>query len=172
MNALLSALAVGSFLAAGSAHAETAFIRQYNATPRGDVDISPMLGTYALIGLQYGAKGAYRVVPKGFISALNDSVSVDLGLFQGSWLALEETYATASMRWDFHVSRRWTVFGAPGLYARKTTVKAWDDEITTTTSSSIAFQAGGFLHFTDALAMRLEWDTGDAALRVGGTLKM
>lgn len=170
--ALLSALATTLALMAVPAQAETAFIKQAHNTPNGDLDLSAMLGTYALIGYEYGVKAAYRIVPKGFIEALNDSVSLDVGVFKGRWYLLDETLVSASMRWDFHVSRRWTVYGAPNIYVKRTELAGDYELITSTSTTGVAMQAGGFLHFDDAFALRLEWDTADAALRVGTTIKI
>jgi hypothetical protein len=124
-------------------------------------------------GFGGGVRASFEIVRDGFLRKLNDSVSLGLGLdlveyggdargrcevFGGG---LNQTQICEEvdagdpvyylvplvMQWNFWLSRRWSVFGEPGLMLRYR-----DDDLGV---SPFVLYAGGRLHFGDNLALTL-----------------
>lgn len=140
----------------------------------GRILVTPMVGTYALSGLEMGVKGSLRILDHGFVPALNNSVSVEAEVFKGTWHGPfgknESMFYGALGRWDFHLAPKWTAYGAAGLLQeRRQTVADYDvDEVTT----ELNIQVGGMMIMTDNFRLRAEWDYAHASLRFGAVLAL
>ncbi len=125
-------------------------------------------------GYGLGVRGTVEILPEGFISKLNDSVGIGFGL---DWIRYDglpgrgycrrfaytpqgvpvcvETSANSSsyvfvpvvMQWNFWLSRKWSVFGEPGLAVSH---RSGGDF-----GVSPVFSAGGRFHFNDSVALTL-----------------
>ncbi len=134
VSAALVALAAS--LLAGSARADDTiqhpgahFSYFVEIEPHLDVawgDWSGGLGGQAGYGL--GARLAFPVMKNGFVSTINDSVAVGVGLdflhfgcggsLTGAAFScsLNSLSLPVVMQWNFYVSPEWSVFGEPGLF--------------------------------------------------------
>lgn len=139
-----------------------------NESTAQTVTVTPMAGTYALIGGQVGIKGSVQILDDGFIGPLNDSVSVEVGYFRGSWLDLQLQSFEATMRWDFHLLPAWAVYGAPGFAFEKQWVYINDKKY----EPEMRFTIGTSYAFANNFAVRGEYDVFATALRGGVTFKM
>ena len=168
------------------APAETVSHRPYitdgGNPPTGVIMLSPMIGHYALTGMEYGVKGAVRVVPHGFISALNNSISAEVSVFRGEWKGVgifvpdwveKELYLAGVGRWDFHVHRVWTVYGAAGLgYNRTLNYKELGRSSSEASTLGATLQVGGIANVSEVLSIRAEYDTMRSGLRIGVALRL
>jgi opacity protein-like surface antigen len=159
-----------------SSRSNAMFLRQNGHPSGGRIEVTPLIGTYNLIGYDVGVMGAFRILDKGFIPMLNNSISIEAGLDFASWTLYSYTHRVVSLtadgRWDFHLSRLWTVYAASGLAIRRqwTSWKNEDSsgESAATNNLGIHVRAGGAMHFSDKFALRLDYDAASIA-RVGTT---
>jgi hypothetical protein len=149
------------------------YITDGNPAP-GRFLISPMVGNYALSGFEYGVKASGRILDRGFVPALNNSVSLEGEVFKGTWHGFwgksESLYVAALGRWDFHLHPSWTVYGAAGiLHERMQTVA---DIPVDDTETELDVQVGGMFVITDNVRLRAEWDESRASFRFGGVVAL
>ena len=117
---------------------------------------------YALITLGTGGGVGFGipVAPNGFIGTLNDSVYVYINIFSAYypfWVVdLVSLAVSASMRWYFHLSEDWSVFGDIAMGYE---YYYWSDETWDATISAhnfyYALTVGALYHFNDLLALHL-----------------
>jgi hypothetical protein len=131
-------------------------------------------------GLGIGARGTFEIVSRGFISSINDSVGIGVGL---DWIHYSDEgddnecrrteqapngipvcvevasdtdylWIPVVMQWNFWLHRRWSVFGEPGIALRL-------DDMDDFNVSPFVFFAGGRYHVSDrvTLTMRLGYPT-------------
>ena len=93
------------------------------------------------VGVGAGITGTFNIAPEGFINRLNDSVGISVG---ADWTGSGTYHLSGAMQWNFWLSQRFSVFGAPGVGVRFSDGNAdfWP-----------AFGAGGRLHFGPNLAL-------------------
>lgn len=138
-------------------------------------------------GYGVGARVTIEIVPDGFIGKINDSVGIGFGAdflryergdprgectdfvsgpngtrvcveVDGSGNERDRVYLPVVMQWNFFLTRRWSVFGEPGLFAY------FGDGFGV---RPFAFFAGGRYHFTDNVALTLR--VGYPTLSVGAS---
>ena len=107
------------------------------------------------VGVGAGFAGTFNVANEGFIKRLNDSVGVGFG---ADWTGNNNWNLSANMQWNFWLSDKWSVFGAPGVglhFHKGDNVDIWP-----------AFGAGGRYHFTPnfALTMRVGYPVSAVGL--------
>jgi len=95
------------------------------------------------VGVGAGITGTFNVAREGFINRLNDSVGISVG---ADWTGHGTYHLSAAMQWNFWLSQRFSVFGAPGVGVRfsDSNVDVWP-----------AFGGGARLHFGPNLALTL-----------------
>jgi hypothetical protein len=125
-------------------------------------------------GYGLGLRASFEIVRDGFIHKLNDSVALGVGLdvlqydgdargecedfepgLNGTRICTEVSGSGNSvhyllpvvMQWNFWLSRRWSVFGEPGLLLHYS-----HDDLGV---SPFVLYAGGRLHFSDTVALTL-----------------
>jgi len=93
------------------------------------------------VGVGAGVTGTFNVAPEGFINRLNDSVGISVG---ADWTGSGTYHLSGAMQWNFWLSHRFSVFGAPGVGLQFTDgdVNFWP-----------AFGGGGRLHFGPNFAL-------------------
>jgi hypothetical protein len=94
------------------------------------------------VGVGAGFAGTFNVANEGFIKRLNDSIGVGFG---ADWTGNNNWDFSAAMQWNFWLSHKWSVFGAPGIGIHLHDggdVNVWP-----------AFGAGGRFHFTPNFAL-------------------
>lgn len=107
------------------------------------------------VGVGVGFAGTFNVANEGFIKRLNDSVGVGFG---ADWTGNKNWNLSAAMQWNFWLSDKWSVFGAPGLG-----IHLHDGG---NVDLRPAFGAGGRFHFTPnfALTMRVGYPVSAVGL--------
>lgn len=139
------------------------------ANEAGPVSLSPMIGGASVFGFTYGGKAAYRILNLGFLDKVNDQVSVEVSAFKGSIYLVDTLYMSANMRWDFQFANRYTAYVAPGIaYIKVMNIPTW---LFQGFGTGLSLQIGGFWHYSDTIALRAEFDSGDSSLRFGSTFK-
>ena len=96
------------------------------------------------VGVGAGFAGTFNVANQGFIHRLNDSVGVGFG---ADWTGNNNWNFSAAMQWNFWLSDKWSVFGAPGVGLHLHNggdVDIWP-----------AFGVGGRYHFTPNFALTM-----------------
>ena len=95
------------------------------------------------VGVGAGVTGTFNVAPEGFINRLNDSVGISVA---ADWTGHGTYHLSAAMQWNFWLSDRFSVFGAPGVGVRffDSNVDVWP-----------AFGGGGRFHFGPNFALTL-----------------
>jgi hypothetical protein len=61
-----------------------------------------------------GFRGTFTLAQDGFISGINDTVGLGVGM---DWTH-DNAYVPVVMQWNFWLSRYWSVFGEPGIALR------------------------------------------------------
>lgn len=126
-------------------------------------------------GLGLGLRATFEIVPEGFIAKVNDSVGIGVGADfvryeagdargectdytsgpNGTRICVEvdggdggrdRLYVPVVMQWNFFLTRRWSVFGEPGLFAY------FGDDFGV---RPFALFLGGRYHFTDQVTLTL-----------------
>jgi hypothetical protein len=107
------------------------------------------------VGVGAGFAGTFNVANEGFIKRLNDSVGVGFG---ADWTGNNNWNLSAAMQWNFWLSDKWSVFGAPGVGLHLHNGGDVDFRP--------AFGAGGRFHFTPnfALTMRVGYPVSAVGL--------
>ncbi len=142
----------------------------YGGNPApGVILISPMVGQYALTGFEAGLKVSLQVAKHAFIPALNNSVSVEAEVFQGTWNGFfgqsKSLFFGGSGRWDFHLAPKWTAYAAAGLQIEQKQTIA-DYEVNEREINP-NIQIGGMFVISDSFRLRAEYDYGHGSYRFG-----
>jgi hypothetical protein len=103
-------------------------IRQPGAHPAYNFELEPHLvlgddDAYAYGGWGVGVRVGIPIVDNGFVTTINNSVSISFGLdilhYDGCWYngncSANYFDFPVTMQWNFYVAQRWSVFGEPGL---------------------------------------------------------
>ena len=148
----------------------TKLIRQNGNPTGGRIDLTPYVGSYVLIGFETGVMGGHRILPKGFIPMINNSISVEAGMHYARWSILglggSRFAMTGDMRWDFHVHPTWTPYAAAGLVLER----RWIESSTLVSNSfTPQIKVGTFLHLSNQFGMRFEFAPSMGSHRVGVT---
>lgn len=140
----------------------------------GNILISPMIGNFAFTGTEYGVKASVRILDRGFVPALNNSVSVEGEVFKATWRTFwgesQSTLYGVTGRWDFHLHPQWTVYGAAGLIQEHQQTIA--DIPVEDSNTAVTIQVGGMMVLTDNFRLRAEWDDLHGAARFGAVLAL
>jgi hypothetical protein len=145
---LAAALAIVSY--AAGAHADQLVIKFPGQHPRYVFEAEPhgLLAPFNDFIPGVGFRGTVEIVDNGFIPKINNTVGITFGVdyaYKGVWFPV-------AMQWNFWLSRKWSVFGEPGVSIRAGDLGPHDGGV-----GWFAFWAGGRYHFTDhvTLTMRL-----------------
>jgi len=159
--------------------------------PAYSVEIEPHLALALLIptagsnGIGIGGRFSIPLVKNGFISSINNSVAIGLGLDwvhyngcyrywgnPGNCVNFEAFWVPVVMQWNFFLSTHWSVFGEPGLAIafnsygtcvdfvdNRGNLVACGNRPSTVGVNPFVLFVGGRYHFseTTALTMRLGW---------------
>lgn len=135
----------------------------------GTLLISPMIGQYALTGFEAGLKVSLQVAKHAFIPALNNSISAEAEVFQGTWNGFfgqsKSLFFGGSGRWDFHLAPKWTAYGAAGLQIEQKQTIA-DYEVNEREINP-NLQIGGMVIMSDNFRLRAEYDYAHGSYRFG-----
>ena len=171
-------------------------IRAHGARPSYGVELEPHLlgtpfsppGVGSGEGLGLGARGTFEILSQGFLSRVNDSVGVGVGL---DWIHYDDSDADSSseclrteqapngipvcvevpgdtdylwipvvMQWNFWLHKKWSVFGEPGLALRL-------DDMDEFNVSPFVLFVGGRYHVSDQFTLTLR--LGYPAFSFGGS---
>ena len=128
-----------------------------------------MIGQYALTGFEAGLKVSLQVAKHAFIPALNNSISAEAEVFQGTWNGFfgqsKSLFFGGSGRWDFHLAPKWTAYGAAGLQVEQKQTIA-DYEVNEREINP-NLQIGGMVIMSDNFRLRAEYDYGHGSYRFG-----
>lgn len=140
----------------------------FEAEPHG------LLGFYSLghgdIGFGAGFRGTFKIVDPGFVKKINNTVGIGFG---ADWLMYRwddcrdgdcrthtdhYLWLPVVMQWNFHLHKKWSVFGEPGFGFR---VKSPDKRI-----FDPFFYLGGRWHFSNvaSLTMRIGYPTASVGV--------
>lgn len=170
MRRLLAAsLVLAAVIAApADAKADDVIIKRPGAHPRYGLELEPhlLLGVSGrfrerdrndgAVGL--GVRGTLILVDNGFVSTINNSVGLGVGLDFVPHNSGTVLLIPVVMQWNFFLSKNWSVFGEPGAAVYSGTGR---DGLVL----DPILEAGGRFHFSDSvtLTMRAGWP----ALSVG-----
>ena len=123
------------------------------AEPHGLVGF---LGPFDKGSVGAGFRASLNLLDEGFLGKVNDSVGITFGgdfFFDGNRL-----FVPVAMQWNFWLSRKWSVFGEPGVAFEPGFKKGHHllDPL---------IMAGGRFHFSDGVALTLR--AGYPAVSVG-----
>ena len=187
-------------LAAFALTSEHAFaqstIRAHGARPSYGVELEPHLlgtpfsppGVGSGEGLGIGVRGTFEILSQGFLSRVNDSVGVGVGL---DWIHYDDSEAEGGgeclrteqapngipvcvevagdtdylwipvvMQWNFWLHKKWSVFGEPGIALRL-------DDMDEFNVSPLVLFVGGRYHVSDQFTLTLR--LGYPAFSFGGS---
>jgi hypothetical protein len=173
LSAALATLALSAQVSA-----DTSTIKRPGAHPNYFFEAEPHLvvgfldppGHHGNDGFGPGFRGTFELVDNGFISKINNTVGIGVGM---DWLFFNDhchgngnnrnchdssaILFPVVMQWNFWLSRNWSVFGEPGLML----VFEDHDDDNDFHFRPFVFYAGGRFHFSDAisLTMRAGWPT-------------
>lgn len=177
----LAALALGTtWFEVSEALADTVTIKRPGAHPNYQFEVEPhlVLGAFPPpgpadgSGYGIGARGTFELIDNGFISTINNTVGVGVGV---DWVHYDDSnlpcpkdpdsnscadlnpdfsvnyvYVPVVMQWNFWLSRDWSVFGEPGLALRF--VSRGDDGVAL---DPFLLFVGGRYHFSEPISLTL-----------------
>ncbi|HEY3498514.1 MAG TPA: hypothetical protein VGK73_27675 [Polyangiaceae bacterium] len=155
---LAPALAALAFVVhAGAARADQMVIKYPGQHPRYIFEAEPhaLLAPFDDFVPGVGFRGTVEIVDNGFIPKINNTVGITFGIdyaHKGVWVPV-------AMQWNFWLSRKWSVFGEPGVSIRAGDLPR-DHKV-----GWFAFWAGGRYHFTDHITLTMR--IGHPTLSVG-----
>ena len=156
----MSTFAVATSLALSSvAMADESIIKHPGQHPHHVAELEPHL-TLGVgheadpFGIGLGFRATFTVLQNGFVPSINNSIGVGVGIdVFGDRLG--SGLVPVVMQWNFWLTRRWSVFGEPGIaigFGRRNQV--WPH-----------FAGGARFHFTDRIALTMR--VGYPAVTVG-----
>jgi hypothetical protein len=144
------AVALGALAVSAPARADEMVIKFPGLHPSYIFEAEPhaLLAPYADWLPGVGFRGTVRVLHNGFIPSINNSIGVGFGadwVDKGVWIPVV-------MQWNFWLSRRWSVFGEPGVSIRagEGLKGKHDDHL-----GILGLWAGGRFHFTDRVTLTM-----------------
>ena len=147
-----------------------AYVAQNGHAPRMDYDVTPYIGTMGGGGASTGVLAAYRLTPNGFISVLNNSVSIEGGVNAG--MSCPDSHCdgvftlSGHLRWEFHVHPQWSVYASPGLALGQL---KWLGDSDTRKGLFPAPKVGAFWRISETRIIRFEYDLDFDSHRIGYT---
>jgi hypothetical protein len=180
--AVLAAVCAATLGVAAEASADTLVIKRPGAHPHYAFEAEPHIllgfidppGAATGSGYGLGFRGTFEVVDNGFISSINNTVGIGVGLDFVHYTrgkercvrfgpndrcdALDDEFAVDNiwipvvMQWNFWLSRSWSVFGEPGAAIRIQSGEKDEDELRI---EPLQFAAGGRYHFMDSLTLTM-----------------
>jgi hypothetical protein len=183
-RALLGVAALALCTALSSSAFAQSTIRARGARPSYGVELEPHLlatpfsppGIGTGEGFGIGARGTFEIVGDGFISTINDSVGIGVGLdwihYAGSEVESGGTCARVEqapngipvcvevagdtdylwipvvLQWNFWLHKNWSAFGEPGVALRL-------DDMDEFNLSPFVLYVGGRYHVSDAVTLTL-----------------
>jgi hypothetical protein len=161
-----------------AAHAEDLIISQPGQHPSYALEIEPHadftffdLGNN-LRGLGLGARLSVPIVKNGFVSSINDSVAIGVGIDALQYSGCSHTrfgdcgsittiFVPVVMQWNFWLSTHWSLLGEPGvaIYHWAPSSTCIGDYCDARTYVEPVLFVGGRYHFAEhaALTMRVGW---------------
>jgi hypothetical protein len=141
---LAPALVVILLSAARTAPADVSTIKRPGAHPNYVFEAEPHLVVAPFDDFEPGVgfRGTFEIVDNGFIPRINNTVGIGFGV---DWTD-GDLRVPVVMRWNFWLSRNWSVFGEPGGLLR-----FHDHEV----RPYPAFYAGGRFHFSDSVTLTM-----------------
>ena len=195
-RALLVVVVLALFMALPSSAFAQSTIRSRGARPSYGVELEPHLlatpfsppGVGTGEGFGLGARGTFEIVGDGFISTINDSVGIGVGLdwihYDGSDVEAGGVCARVEqapngipvcvevasdtdylwipvvLQWNFWLHRKWSAFGEPGIALRL-------DDMDEFHLSPFVLFVGGRYHISDKVTLTLR--LGYPAFSFGGS---
>jgi len=159
---LVLAVLLTSALAGTRAHAQS-IIKHPGDHPRYSFEAEPhfALAPFRTEGFGPGFRGTFVVLDNGFVSSINNSIGIVVGL---DWLFYDQHCAgnprvcvergdvliPVVMQWNFWLHPHWSVFGEPGVvfHIRNHDTKDFD-------FAPFTIYGGGRYHFNDSIALTL-----------------
>jgi hypothetical protein len=150
--------ALAPVLYAGSAQADQMVIKFPGQHPSYVFEAEPhaLVAPFNEFVPGVGFRGTVEIVDNGFVATINNTVGITFGVdyaHKGVWFPI-------AMQWNFWLSRKWSVFGEPGV-----SIRAGGDLPKEAKLGWFAFWAGGRYHFTDHIALTMR--IGHPTLSVG-----
>src|SRR5262245_53415202 len=159
---LLGGLAVllAATVAGRQAHAQS-IIKHPGEHPRYSFEAEPHLAVapFRARGFGPGFRGTFEIVRNGFVSSINNSVGIGVGL---DWIFYDEhcegnprvcvsrgdVFIPVVLQWNFWLHPHWSVFGEPGVvfHARNHDKKDFDFD-------PFTIYGGARYHFNDSIAL-------------------
>ena len=95
-----------------SAAADQGVLSLPGAHPSYDLEIEPhVIGApIHKLKLGLGVRGTFEIVDNGFISSINNSVGIGVGIDY-----TKHFMVPVVMQWNFWLTRNWSIFGEPGV---------------------------------------------------------
>jgi hypothetical protein len=156
---------VGLILAARSARAEQAIIKQPGEHPHYFLEAEPhvLLGWRDFRELRdgpgVGIRATIPIVFNGFVSSINNSVGIGFGFDVDPIRKADHFSVPVVMQWNFWLSTHWSVFGEPGAAVLFGPGRGERPLVP-------VLYAGGRLHFSQAVALTLRIGYPDVAVGV------
>lgn len=127
-----------------AARADTSTIKRPGVHPDYIFEAEPhaIVAPFDKFAPGVGFRGSFEIVDNGFISSINNTVAIGVGL---DWTE-NHFRIPIVMQWNFWLSRNWSVFGEPGGLLDFDHKKA---------RPRPAFYAGGRFHFTDTITLTM-----------------
>jgi hypothetical protein len=180
--AVLAAACSAMVCVAERASADTVVIKRPGAHPHYAFEAEPHLlvgfidppGPAAGNGFGLGFRGTFEIVDNGFVSSINNTVGIGVGLDFVHYtrgkercvrfgpndrcdelddeFTVDNIWIPVVMQWNFWLSRRWSVFGEPGAAVRFQSGEKEDGELHV---ELFQFAAGGRYHFMDTLTLTM-----------------
>ena len=125
------------------------------------VDVEATVGFIGYFGGGVGGWFVLPIVPDGFIPALNDSFSLEMGVtFEYHRWAGSYSYVRivplGGVRWDFHLTKDWTVFAKAKFGWELGMAESGWSETNRVGGPAADFGLGAYYHFTKGVALRLD----------------
>jgi hypothetical protein len=164
MNRRRLLLSAGSLLAlqlAVSPSRAQSLIKNPTAHPHYTVELEPHIA-FDVVGVDHfglGGRATFPIVDPGFVSTINNSVGIGVGL---AWLDGDEhcpagacydhdlVALPAVLQWNFWFTRHWAAFAEPGLTLNVHN-RGTDDDI----DLDPALAVGGRFDFNEAIGLTL-----------------
>ena len=127
-------------------------IKSPGAHPGYVVELEPhlLVAPFHENDLGFGFRGTIEIVDNGFLSKVNNTVGIGFGVDATN----HDTWVPIVMQWNFWLSRKWSVFGEPGVAFRD------GDHF-----QPFVMYGGGRFLFSDTIALTLR--AGHPTLSVG-----
>lgn len=125
-------------------------------------------------GYGVGFRGSVELVDNGFVSTINNTIAIGVGLDYAHYslgsercieydvaneclimndeFTVDNYWVPFTMQWNFWLSRSWSVFGEPGLALR---LERSEGEAEDISLEPLQFYVGGRYHFSETAALTM-----------------